>query len=236
MQFSQPYETPALRQAIGPALRPGGLALTEQAAGFCGLGSGDRVLDVGCGTGATAAFLQERFGVAAVGIDPSTALLAEARQARTAPRLVQGDGACLPFPPERFAAVFCECVLSLLEKQQAALREFYRVLRPGGHLVVSDLYRRACAAAHTEPWRDARGCLKGMMPRAHLEGRLAAIGFEIRLWEDHSSHLKILAARLVWHGIRPQDIWGAACRPGTSLQDRPGYALLVGRKRKVFHG
>jgi len=236
MQLSQPYESPALRQAIGPALRPGGLALTEHAARFCKLASGDQVLDVGCGTGATAAFLEERFDVAAVGIDPSTELLTEARQARTAPRLVHGDGACLPFPSERFAAVFCECVLSLLEKQQAALLEFYRVLRPGGHLVVSDLYRRACAAAHTEPWRDARGCLKGMMPRAHLERRLGAAGFDICLWEDHSSHLKALAAQLAWHGIRPQDFWGVACGPGASLQDRPGYALLVGCKRKDSHG
>ena len=60
MYTSRPYESPALREAIGPALRPGGLDLTERAARYCGLAAGDLVLDVGCGIGATAAFLKDR--------------------------------------------------------------------------------------------------------------------------------------------------------------------------------
>jgi ubiquinone/menaquinone biosynthesis C-methylase UbiE len=54
------------------------------------------------------AFLQERFSVTAVGIDPSALLLAEAREARPELVLVLGDGACLPFAPECFGVVFCE--------------------------------------------------------------------------------------------------------------------------------
>jgi len=236
MQFSQPYESPALREAIGPALRPGGLHLTERAARYCNLAPGEQVLDVGCGTGTTAAFLEGRFGVLAVGIDFSTQLMTEARKGRPSLPLVRGDGACLPFAPGRFAAVFCECVLSLLENRQAALTEFHRVLRPGGYLVVSDLYRCAGGATNTELWPDARGCLKGMMPRENLERLLDAAGFGICLWEDQSEHLKALAAQLVWHGIRTQDLWGIACMPDGGMHGWPGYALLVGCKRNSPHG
>jgi len=235
MPLSQPYEIPALRDAIGPAIRPGGLELTERAIRFCGIAAGERVLDVGCGTGATGAFLQGHFGIAAVGIDLSAMLLAEGRQARAALPLVRGDGVRLPFAPETFAALFCECVLSLLENHQAALTEFHRVLSPGGHLVIADLYRRSNGLENPAPLSTARGCLKGAVQRDLLEERVQSAGFAIRLWEDHSHHLKILAARLVWAGIAVRDLWGLECRPGAALDEPPGYGLLVSRKRSMPH-
>ena len=236
MHASQPYESPALREAIGPALRPGGLELTEHAACFCGLAPGNRVLDVGCGIGTTANFLQEHFQVAAVGIDASILLLSEAREGRPTLPLVRGDGACLPFASGMFSAVFCECVFSLLENRMRALTEFYRVLRPGGHLVVADLYWRSPEPPDTEACSTARGCLAGALPRRQLEQRIEDAGFALDLWEDHSEHLKRLAAKLVWDGIRVTDIWGVACRPGPGAAGWPGYALLVARKRRESHG
>ena len=236
MQLSQPYESPALRKAIGPALRPGGLELTERAARFCEFATGDRVLDVGCGIGTTAAFLQNHFRVAAVGIDAATLLLAEAQEDYPALPLVRGDGARLPFASGLFSAVFCECVLSLLSNHQKALSEFYRVLRPGGHLVVADLYWRSCGPPDVTPPPTGRGCLAGALTRHELDQRIANAGFALSLWEDHSEHLKRLAAKLVWDGIPVTDLWGAACRPGPGASGRPGYGLLVGRKRRASHG
>ena len=236
MPLSQPYESPALREAIGPALRPGGLELTERAARFCGLASGDRMLDVGCGIGTTAAFLQEHFQVAAVGIDASGLLLAEARKSRPPLSLVRGDGVHQPFPSGLFTAVLCECVLSLMENPPQALREFYRILRPGGHLVVADLYWRSPGPPDGGSHPAARGCLAGALSRHQLEQQVAAAGFSLCLWEDHSEHLKRLAARLVWDGIRVADLWGVTCRPGPGATERPGYGLLVGRKRRDSHG
>ena len=236
MQRFQPYESPALREAIGPALRPGGLELTERAARFCRLAPGDRVLDVGCGIGATAAYLQKHFQVAAVGIDASGLLLAQARASRPPLSLVRGDGVHLPFPSGLFAAVFCECVLSLIENHSKALEEFYRILGPGGHLVLTDLYWRSPGSPEMGSHPTARGCLAGALPRHQLEQQVAAAGFTLLLWEDHSEHLKRLAAKLAWDSIRVADLWGAACRPGPGANGRPGYGLLVGRKRRVSHG
>lgn len=236
MQFSQPYENPALREAIGPALRPGGLDLTERAARYCGLAAGDLLLDVGCGIGATAAFLKDRLLARPVGLDHSPRLLADARRHRPDLVLVRGEATSLPVASDKFTAVFCECVLSLVGDPREALVEFFRVLRPGGYLVVADLYRQSRGATNMDPRPDARGCLKGMMPRERLEGRLHAAGLEICLWEDHSEHLKVLAAKLAWHGLRTQDLWGVACMPGGDPQERPGYGLLVARKRSAKDG
>jgi arsenite methyltransferase len=236
MQFSKPYESAALRKAIGPALRPGGLELTERAARFCGLAPESQVLDVGCGIGATVAFLQDRFRVAAVGIDASTLLLAEAREDRPTLPLVRGDGACLPFASGLFSVLFCECTLSLLEDRTIALTEFYRVLRPHGHLVVADLYWRSSGLPDTGSHLTARGCLAGALPRHQLERQIEDAGFTLDIWEDHSEHLKRLAAKLVWDGIRVADLWGAACRPGPGATGRPGYGLLVSHKRREPYG
>jgi SAM-dependent methyltransferase len=231
-----PYESPALRKATGGTLRPGGLALTERAARCCSLAAGDRVLDVGCGAGTTSAFLRDRFQVTAIGVDRSAILLADARGARPDLGLVRGEASTLPFPAGRFAALFCECVLSLVNDPPRALEEFHRVLRPGGYCVIADLYRRSNGPERPAPLAAARGCLKGAVPRDLLEQRVQAAGFDIRLWEDHSHHLKILAARLAWAGIAVRDLWGLECRPGAAPDKPPGYGLLVSRKRSTPHG
>ncbi len=233
---SPPYESPGVRAVTGETIRPGGLALTERAARLCGLGVGERVLDVGCGAGATAAFLQERFQVTAVGIDSSALLLTDARKVHAALPLVRGDGTSLPLAAGCFGAVFCECALSLMADQRKALAECRRVLRSGGHLVVADLYWRSEGLPDRPARPESRGCLAGALPRRRLETRVAAAGFDLCLWEDHSPHLKMLAARMVWDGLRLQDVWGAACRPGYGGSGRPGYGLLVARKRSRNNG
>lgn len=236
MPLFQPYESPALRDATEGLLRPGGLDLTERAACCCNLAAGERVLDAGCGIGATAAFLQDRFQVTAIGVDRSAVLLADARGNRPELPLVRGDAVRLPFAAGRFAALFCECVLSLLGDPQGALEEFNRILGPGAHLVIADLYRRPSDTANPAPLATARGCLKGMLQRGVLEQCVKRAGFEIRLWEDHSDRLKTLAAQLVWDGIAVRELWGLDACPDGSRRERIGYGLLVGRKRRTPHG
>jgi ubiquinone/menaquinone biosynthesis C-methylase UbiE len=61
--------------------------------------AGQALIDIGCGTGATTAALARRFGLEAVGIDPSPEMLATAtRQRRGCCRFVQGRAEQLPFP------------------------------------------------------------------------------------------------------------------------------------------
>ncbi len=228
------YESKALRDVTGPAIRPGGLALTERALKFCGLPSGVRVLDVGCGNAETVAHLRCGHDLQAVGLDFSQVLLAEGRCRSSRPPLIRGLAEVLPVAGETMTAVFCECLLSLLATPRAALTEFYRVLLPGGYVIVSDLYaKEGDAATHTQG-RSAC-CLDGAMDRAALQVDMAYAGFDVLLFEDHTSLLKKLAAQLVWSHGSIKAFWSAAgfscnqsVQPGGG---RPGYYLMVAVKR-----
>ena len=100
------------------------------------------MLDVGCGTGTLLAALAARVpGVALAGADPSAGMLAVARAKLAAfPRrtLVRADAAALPFPRGAFDVVVSTSVLHYLADPAAALREWTRVLAPGGRVVVVD--------------------------------------------------------------------------------------------------
>ena len=102
-----------------------------------GLRPGERVLDVGAGTGVSTAELQ-RSGAFAVGADLSVGMLAAGRQAgRTVP-LLAADALKLPFPDGTFDAVTISFALRNVQDTEGALRELGRVTRPGGRLVVCE--------------------------------------------------------------------------------------------------
>ena len=101
----------------------------------------DRMLDVGCGTGAAvraAAEVAER----AVGVDLSPKMLAEAReraQGLSNAEFVEGDSENLPFGDGEFTAVLCTTSLHHYPRPDVAAREFVRVLAPGGRVIVGDM-------------------------------------------------------------------------------------------------
>jgi SAM-dependent methyltransferase len=139
---------------------------------------------------------------------------------------------------DAFDAVFAECVCSLLSDAVSALNGFYRVLRPNGHLVVTDLYWRTPEKTRTiHPKVPLGGCLAGAVDRYKLIRRIEAAGFVIDLWEDHSELLKQLAAQLVWAGVSLADWWGVDCASGgCNSARRSGYCLIVAHKKEKFNG
>jgi ubiquinone/menaquinone biosynthesis C-methylase UbiE len=92
---------------------------------------GQRLLDVGCGTGALTPELLER-GVHAYGLDIDQAGLVLARNNHRGANDCQADAFHLPFPPAAFDVAICHFLLLWLADPLAALREMKRVIRPNG--------------------------------------------------------------------------------------------------------
>lgn len=101
----------------------------------------DRVLDVGCGTGALALTLSQR-GYAVTGADFSSGMLEQARSnaraRRVNVRLVQGTVDGMPFAPWSFDLIVNRNVLSNVAQADEALAHWYDLLTPGGMLVYFD--------------------------------------------------------------------------------------------------
>jgi len=104
-----------------------------------GILSGQRVLDVGCGTGILAREVAVRTGSGGrvVGIDPSPGMLAVARQLAPAVEWREGLAESLPFRDQSFDAVVSQFALMFFTDRHLALREMLRVLTPGGRLAVA---------------------------------------------------------------------------------------------------
>lgn len=226
----KPYERADVRRATGGAIRPGGLALTDRALDLLPFAAGARLLDCGCGAGATLARLSAA-GFRAVGCDISALLAAEAA-GRVPGRALRAEACRLPFAPAVFDGVFCECVLSALARPEAALEEIARVLVPGGYLVVSDLYLRAGLAGSGGA---GAGCAAGALPRDVAEARFARHGLLAVVFEDHTRHLIDLSCRLVLELGSAREVMAVLTgrEPGCvggGEKPRLGYGLWICRK------
>jgi SAM-dependent methyltransferase len=104
------------------------------------LAPGERVLDIGCGTG-NAALLAGRAGAAATGLDPAARLIEVARERAAAlgvdARFVIGDAQALPVGDAEFDVVVSVFALIFAADPDRALAEALRVLRPDGRALLT---------------------------------------------------------------------------------------------------
>ena len=107
--------------------------LAAQFANLAGVGSGQRVLDVGCGPGALTAELVNRVGTDAVSaVEPSASFAAAARERLPGVDIRQSGAERLPFPDAAFDAALAQLVVHFMADPVTGLREMGRVTRPGG--------------------------------------------------------------------------------------------------------
>jgi SAM-dependent methyltransferase len=148
----------------------------------CDVASGERVLDVGCGTGHASLAAADVVGPsgAVVGADLAVPLLEVAREKANARGVdhvdfIEGDFRALGFPDGAFDAVLCSFAIFLVPDMPGAVAELWRLVAPGGRLGVTswgpDLFEPAGSiwgnALNAE--RPADQIPTGPSPRAQWE-------------------------------------------------------------------
>lgn len=114
----------------------------EKLAELLQLKPGERVLDAGLGQGYAARYLAEETGAEIIGITitPREVVVSEklSRRCKNPPKFMLGDYAQTDFPDGYFDAMYVTETLSHARDMAQTMREFYRILKPGGHVVFAN--------------------------------------------------------------------------------------------------
>jgi ubiquinone/menaquinone biosynthesis C-methylase UbiE len=244
----EPYISSEL---LGETIRPEGLELTACAVAIAGIKTGQRVLDIGCGNGATAVFIVQDYSCNVTGIDSSDSMVAFSR-AKAAERnlsnqvqVLNANGERLPFENNSFDVVLSECAFSLMSDQEEAASEIWRVLKPEGWFILTDIILKGKAEQEFTNKTALPFCLAGSRSVEDYFHLFNQTGFNTYCVEDHSDKLKDFFFQLC---LTFGDIYKlqkyiadeynhrnpSSSSPGAInnfiKQSKPGYALIIMNK------
>jgi SAM-dependent methyltransferase len=146
---------------------------------------GETVLDLGSGGGIDVLLSARRVGPTgkAYGLDMTDEMLSLARQNQLQSGLsnvefLKGEIEHIPLPDNSVDVIISNCVINLSADKDRVLAEAFRVLRPGGHLAISDVITRGHLDDRVRQsmllWV---GCIAGALDESDYEARLATAGF-----------------------------------------------------------
>ena len=194
------YESDAVRWLVGEQLHPGGERLTLRLAYLAGVAPGRRVVDVACGSGATALLLARELDCEVVGVDLGARAIEEARTAARAGERVsflRGDAEALPLPDAGFDVALSECSLCTFPDKRRAIAEMARVVRPGGTIAIADVTADLDALPAALRSAAARvACVADARSADDYAVLLREAGCEPITIEPHDSELRAMAERL----------------------------------------
>ena len=147
---------------------------------------GEIVLDLGSGGGIDVLLSAKRVGPTgkAYGLDMTDEMLGLARENRQKAGIenavfLKGEIEHIPLPDSSVDVIISNCVINLSADKDQALREAFRVLKPGGRLAVSDVV--VAGEVPGEVRRNVElwiGCIAGALRDSDYRAKLAAAGFE----------------------------------------------------------
>jgi ubiquinone/menaquinone biosynthesis C-methylase UbiE len=178
--FPEMYE----QHLVEPLFKPWAEILLDRA----GLVTGDRVIDLACGTGIVSRTARSRLGEGAriVGIDLSPLMLAVARTVAPDIDFREGSASALPLDDaEKFDLLVCQQGLQFFPEKPVAAREMRRVLAPGGRAVIATWRPEYEIPIFCESQRIAEDYLGPIVDQRHSFGDSSAIRM---LLEDAGFH------------------------------------------------
>jgi SAM-dependent methyltransferase len=211
-----------------------GVAATEELAGLAGFRAGEAVLDLGSGLGGPARWVASHHAVQVTGIDLSAdlcraaTLLTERCGLAERARFVEGDATALPFPDQSFDLVWTQHVAANIADRAKLYREAARVLKPGGRLVMHDIFEGAGGALLLPvPWASAPG-MSFLRPAATVDALVRECGFERLEWRDVTAPTRAWLAQLADRPPPAPDALGPAIVLGAD------FALKLATMRRNF--
>ncbi|MCL2675943.1 MAG: class I SAM-dependent methyltransferase [Firmicutes bacterium] len=105
---------------------------------LCDVADGDKVLDVGCGSGTLINAIRQKGGIEAYGVDISPKMIEECRARYKGITFDVSSGERLEFGDGEFSTVTICCVLHHLNKAQNFIIEAHRILKTGGVLIIGE--------------------------------------------------------------------------------------------------
>jgi arsenite methyltransferase len=150
-----------------------------------GIKPGDHVLDLGCGAGNDCFVARSLTGEAGhvTGLDFTRPMLRKAEEnlaklGYSNISFVEGDIEDMPLPENHFDVVISNCVINLVPDKHKAFREIFRVLKPGGHLCISDVVIIGTLSAQAKSDAEAyAGCVSGAMEYSEYLQVISEAGF-----------------------------------------------------------
>jgi len=190
--------TPLDPKALAPVdqLHTGGapatLALLEKA----GLSkknhitSDTHILDAGCGVGGSSRLLAKTFQCRVTGIDLAHAFIETAKDLTRLCELEpyvdfkRGSVLDMPFKTATFDVILCQHILMNIQDKKTAMEEFYRVLKPGGYLILHEIFQgKNREIALPVPWAGDPS-ISFLLPWEKFDSLLVRTGFT----PDHFSN------------------------------------------------
>lgn len=191
---------------------------------------GDRMLDVGCGTGIVTRRAAEIIGAhgTLVGLDISPDMLAVARKASipagVAVDWIEGDATTMPFENGQFDVVLCQFAFMFMADKTAALREMRRVLVPEGTLGLRvfapgpyDRALREVLSKHADPDENDFAIWAWGFPEK-LQALIEPAGFDITRLEQESIPSCYASVRQAVELMRDWSLTVAALAPAVFEQ------------------
>jgi SAM-dependent methyltransferase len=217
--------------------------LAPQLVELAGVGSGQHVLDVGCGPGSLIAALLTKLEPAAVAaVDPSASFVAAAKERYPGVDVRRAAAEALPHPDGAFDATLAQLVVHFLTDPVAGLREMARVTHPGG-VVAASVWDFAGGRGPLGPfWEAARELDPATIDESGLPGAgrgrlaelLAAAGLREVAEHDQAASRRFDGFDAWWdpftRGVGPGGAYVVALSPGrrAALRERCRTQLPAG--------